>query len=313
MPAVLSHYLLAERVYRKLSEENQSLDRNCFLWGANGPDIFFAHRVMPWQPQRSIAKVSHIMHNGNAEPLLNYLYEYAQVNDDTAALSYAFGFVTHYAFDSVAHPYIVDYADRMSQGRKVALPLINRAHEQISDGIKLSSVYHNKIEGALDTVFLMREKHIPIYRFKLESTCPKDKACYEKIADILSSYLIDSGILPDIKNYEIIRAMVDWRICLCVLNDSLSLKRAAIRSTEKLLHLPPLVSVFLRNIDLDYSKDPANLQHRTWTSPADGTVHSESFFELADLAEEKSLYLIRKLQCGDPLTRTDCLDGFSGH
>ena len=49
MPAVLSHYLLGERVYNKLSAEIDGLDRNTFLWGANGPDIFFAHRVMPWQ------------------------------------------------------------------------------------------------------------------------------------------------------------------------------------------------------------------------------------------------------------------------
>ncbi len=58
MPAVISHYLLAERVYKKISSEVGGLDRNLFLWGANDPDIFFTHRLMPWQKQRSLSRVS---------------------------------------------------------------------------------------------------------------------------------------------------------------------------------------------------------------------------------------------------------------
>ena len=313
MTAVLSHYLLGERVYNKLSAEIDGLDRNTFLWGANGPDIFFAHRVMPWQVQPSISKISHIMHNGYAEPLLNYLYEYAKVKDDSSAMGYAMGFITHYAFDSVAHPYIVNYADEKSKGESLKLPLISHAHEQIADGIKLSSVYHNKIEAYLDTLFLMREKHIPIHRFRLEDACPKDKDTLFKVAEILSSYLTDSGIYPEIKDYEIVRAELDWRNCLFLLNDRWSIKRNSMKGLEHLLRLPPIVSVFMRNVDIDLSEDPANLQHHPWKAPADGTIHYESFFELADIAEKKSLYLANKLLCGDFLTREDCFSGFSGH
>lgn len=313
MPAVLSHYLLGERVFDQLSQEIPDLDRNAFLWGANGPDIFFAHRVMPWQRQPSISKISHIMHNGYAEPLLNYLYEYAQVNDDKPALSYAFGFVTHYAFDSVAHPYIVSYADEMSEGKLLKLPLISHAHEEIANGIKLSSMYHNKIEASLDTLFLMHEKHIPIHRFRLEDTCPKDKDTLFKVAQVLSAYLMDSGIYPEIKDYEIVRAELDWRNCLFILNDKWSVKRNSIKGLEHLLRLPPIVSVFMRNVKIDLSEDPANLKHKPWKAPSDGTIHYESFFELANMAQQKSMYLIEKLRCGEFLTREDCFDGFSGH
>lgn len=312
MPAVVSHYLLAERVINRLGPQIVA-DRNAFLWGANGPDIFFAHRVMPWQRQPSIAKISHIMHNGYAEPLLNYLYEYAAVNDDKSTLSYAYGFVTHYAFDSTAHPYIVSYADRMSQGEMVHLPLVGRANEQIADGIKLSSVYHNKLESELDTIFLKHELNIPIHKFRLENACPEDTDAYQKVAEILSAYLVDSGIYPEIQDYEIVRAQLDWRRCVFLLNDKYSVKRTAIRGLEHLLHIPPLVSVFMRNVDIEYGEDPMNLEHRPWMAPSDGTMHTDSFLELADIAEKKSLYLINKLRCGEMLTRTDCFDGFSGH
>ncbi len=313
MPAVVSHYLLAERVYKRLSAAMPELEKNIFLWGASGPDIFFAHRVMPWQFQPSIAKISHIMHNCNAEPLLNYLYEYARAKESTAARSYAFGFVTHYAFDSVAHPYIVGYAEEKAGGQIFHISIAGKANEQIAEGIKLSSVYHNKLEGELDTIFLMHEKHVPIHKMKLQDTCPEDRSSYETVAEIMNSYLTDSGIHPDVQNYEIVRAMLDWRKCLTVLNDRFSLKRNSMKALEKLLGFPPVVSVFMRNVKIDLSADPANLMHSTWTAPSDGTLHNESFLELADIAEQKSMYLINKFLCGEYLTREDCFDSFSGH
>ena len=314
MPAVISHYLLAERVFRKISPSIPELERNIFLWGANGPDIFFSHRLMPWQMLRSLSKVSHIMHGTKAEIILNYLYEYSRVTEDYAAMSYAFGFVTHYAYDSIAHPYIVDYAEKISNGKTVKDVISPNSHfSQIVKKINLSSVYHNKLEGSLDTIMLMHEGRGAVYKFRLEDTSPKDKQAYHKTAEILTSCLTASDIAPDINEHEIIRAMIDWRISLRVLNDRLSLKRNSVKGLEKLFKLPPIVSVFFRNIDIDLSEDPANLQHNQWVSPVDGSIHSESFFELTDKAEEKSLYLIRKLQSGIPLTRDDCVSPFSGH
>ena len=313
MPAVVSHYLLAERVFNDISNRFPGLDKNLFSWGASGPDIFFAHRVMPWQRQPSIAKLSHVMHNGYAEPLLNYLYEYAQTRDSIRAKSYAFGFVTHYAFDSVAHPYIVGYAEEKGGGRMYYIPVIGKTNEQLVNGIKYSSIYHNKIESELDTIFLMHEKHISIRKFRLENACPNDKDAMELIGEILSSYLTDSGISPDIRNYEIIRAMLDWRRCLFALNDRLSIKKGIAKGMEGLFRTPPIVSVFMRNIKVDYNEDPANMAHRSWKAPADGSVHNENFFELADKAHDRSIELIKKLDSGTALVRSDCRDSFSGY
>ena len=312
MPAVISHYLLAERVFNKISCEFSGLDRNTFLWGANGPDIFFPHRIMPWQLQRSLSRISHIMHGTSAEIILNYLYEYSNVKENTAAMSYAFGFVTHYAYDSLAHPYIVNYAEKLSEGKTAADVIPFDYFSQIASKIKLSSIYHNKLEGELDTILLMHEKKIPAYKFRLEDTSPKDKRTYRIAAEALSSYLITSDTVPDINEYEIIRSMIDWRTALYVLNDRLSLKKKTVKALEKLFRLPPVISVFFRNIKIDLSGDPANLEHRSWTSPVDGSIHNESFLDLTESAEETSLYLIRKLKSGGALTKNDCKAPFSG-
>ena len=314
MPAVISHYVLADRVYNTIKREypTVSVDRNIMLWGAAGPDLFFAHRIMPWQKQQSLSRISHIMHDGHAERLLNFLADYSRANESDAAFSYAFGFVTHYAFDSIAHPFIVGYAEMMAEGRVFSPFLLDRAHEQLAAGIRLSSVYHNQIEGFLDTLLLMKDKHIPIGNFHMQDSCPDDIHAYKVVSEMLATYLDYSYIYPEIDPAEVERAMKDWRRCLVLLNDRFALKRSFLRGAERLLHMPPFVSVFMRNIDIDTSDDPANLAHRKWVSQADGSIHTESFFELTDMAEEKSLQLISRLADGQRLTKDDCSASFSG-
>ena len=305
MPAVVSHYLLAERVYSKLKKTLPQLNRTAFLWGASGPDIFFAHRIMPWQQEKSLARVSHVMHADKPEQLLNFLYYYAESRENYVLLSYAFGFITHYAFDSIAHPYILDYANKKAKDSKINIPFL--------EDIKLSSVYHNQIEGYLDTLFLMKEKRIPIREFRIEKSCPKDEQCNELIAEVLCAYIKAYSISPYVSEREIIRAQNDWYHSLVVINDRFSLKKALISGSEKLLKAPPLVSVFLRSTDIDCTNDYANLRHKEWISEADGKKHHDNFFELADKAEENSLILTEKLQSGEFLTSDDCPETFSGH
>ena len=57
MPASVTHYLFAERVLNKLKQTGAAVtDRDAALIGAQGPDVFFFHRVMPWQPGVSYAR-----------------------------------------------------------------------------------------------------------------------------------------------------------------------------------------------------------------------------------------------------------------
>lgn len=313
MPAFISHYLLAERIYEDTARIYPALYRNAFLWGASGPDIFFAHRIMPWNKKKSLSVISHMIHNCCPEDVLNMLMKEARRSCDPVAVSYALGFVTHYAFDSIAHPYIVGYAEKNAQGQKLHLPLIGKLHKQIENSIELSSVYHNNIEGCLDTIFLLHEKGIHIRRFHMEDACPGDKECYRAIPELLDTYIRKARISERVNQEEVKHAMTDWHRCLLLLNDSHSVKRGIFRGSEKLLHIPPVVSVFFRNANMDHSKDYANLSRSEWRSSYDGSMHTESFFDLADRSAELSLRLMRILLAGNTLCSCDCPQPFSGH
>lgn len=298
MPAIVSHYLLAEKVLTALKESRPHLAVHpiAFLWGASGPDIFFCHRLLPHQRGRSLRSVATKMHNLPAHTMLNYLVSYARHHQSDLLMSYALGFVTHYAFDAVAHPFILYSAEVMSYH-----------HPE-----KHASVCHNEIESALDTLFLLKERRQLISSFPLQKAAPLCPSVNRAIADVLQSYLL-YALNKRVYTSEIIQAQKDWHFGLSALYDSTGLKYHVIQSGERLIGLPPLLSPMFRRNMPDLSADPANLQHNTWFAAKEQAEHTDSFFDLVEKAEQSSLQLSGTLLSGRSLTPAQCSFSFSGH
>ncbi len=298
MPAIVSHYLLASKVYAGLSELRPDLElvRDAFIWGASGPDIFFCHRLFPYQKGRSLRKYGTMLHNMPADKLINYLVGFARAKNNDIVMSYALGFVTHYAYDAIAHPYILYKSEVMEYKRPE----------------KHKSVWHNQIESALDTILLIREKGRKISQFRLQSAAPLNKRVNEAIAAAMQGYML-YALGKGVYRSEIVRAQTDWHNSLAALNDSTGIKHKFISRAERLVGLPPMLSPMFRRDVPDISYDPANLSHREWYDETGRAEHSESFFELTDLAEQRSVRLISKLLGGEKLTAEDCRESFSGY
>ena len=298
MPAIVSHYLLASKVYAGLSELRPDLElvRDAFIWGASGPDIFFCHRLFPYQKGRSLRKYGTMLHNMPADKLINYLVSFARAKNNDIVMSYALGFATHYAYDAIAHPYILYKSEVMEYKRPE----------------KHKSVWHNQIEAALDTILLIREKGMKISQFRLQSAAPINKRVNEAIAAAMQGYML-YALGKGVYQSEIVRAQTDWHNSLAALNDATGIKHTFISRAERLVGLPPMLSPMFRRDVPDISYDPANLSHRTWYDETGRAEHSESFFELTDVAEQRSVALISKLLSGERLTADDCRESFSGY
>lgn len=297
MPSVVSHYLLAERVWQalKIYEPHIRLNHKAFLWGAFGPDIFLVHRVMPWQKGRSYTYLSNKMHNYPAEKLLNYMAAYSKNNHNQLALSYTFGFITHYALDSETHPYVLSLSKKLSEER-------NHAH---------ISICHNEIESVLDTLYFKKESGKSIGSFRLQKTAPYDKEVSGMITELLHGFFLTSH-LGNIPEEEITQAQNDWRRSLLLMNDRHSFKKKIIKMGEKALKLSPMLSPLLRENKPDLSFDYANMSHAIWLDQ-ERLCRQENFFELVDQAEEKSLKLILTILAGKYLSHEECSASFSGY
>ena len=71
MADLISHWLLGKRILNddSFAEAYPFLDREAFLWGCQGPDILFFHRMMPWQ-SGSLRSYGSSIHKGDPAAVL---------------------------------------------------------------------------------------------------------------------------------------------------------------------------------------------------------------------------------------------------
>lgn len=287
MPAVVSHYIMSEKLIDTIHEFYPSLKLNktAFIWGGNGPDFFFCHRIMPWQRGKSYNKVGSLMHKMPAENILGYLVAYAKKYESDTAMSYALGFISHYAFDSTAHPYILCRANELSK------PEI---------GLHTSTC-HNDIESNLDVLLYEYFHKQPLTTVNLKTLSPLDAKVMTVIADMMHGLMVMYSI-PLMTKQEIIIAQHDWHNGLALLNDKTHFKRKALSVGEKAVKLPPVLSSLVRPSNKNIVYDYANTSHEEWYSPfKPEEIRTESFYDLFDQAYSRSVELISTAMRGDSL------------
>ena len=176
---------------------------------------------------------------------------------------------------------------------------------------KLNSVCHNEIEANLDSLFLRYERKQKISSFRLQTASPLKENVNKMIAEMWHG-LILAYFGEDIDINELIQVQKDWHYSLVLLNDKGAFKKHAVMLGERILGISPVLSPIIRTSYPDLSFDYANMSHTEWHSNADGRTHKENFFELADMAEEKSLALISSVLTNRLLTHEQCKESFTG-
>jgi hypothetical protein len=105
MPAYLTHRMAGEMVLEAVGVP----DRRAFYLGCQGPDMLFFHNYQPWRRDKTLFALGVSMHAGRTRALLEHLIGFARDYagaDRDELVSYAAGFLTHYAVDKNAHPFV---------------------------------------------------------------------------------------------------------------------------------------------------------------------------------------------------------------
>lgn len=108
MPAIATHYLFGQEVYRQLIEKNRKdiiamirkhrLDYNI---GLQGPDPLFYYQPVT---KNSVVNYAHAIHKKSGTEFMERAKAHIKKTRDLRAFAYMLGFVCHYALDSEAHP-----------------------------------------------------------------------------------------------------------------------------------------------------------------------------------------------------------------
>lgn len=279
MPAAITHCLQCQRVLEQVKKEIPSFSvlREPFFWGAQGPDFFACHRFLPWWKGESLVEYGERLHADPPAATLSAMWKYVREHpEDEYARSYAFGFLCHYAADSVCHPYIESRAETMRQ----------------ADPSQDAGVYHNEVESALDLIILRYERSALPYEFPLKRTVPHHPAAERSIARLFVSVLAD---LYGVRFSEerLLECLEDCRKIFSLLTDRTGLKKNLVRAVEgKKSHA---ISCHIRGMTEDGDDDYANTLLEAWRWPMEsGEMRRDSFFDLYESSIERAALLIRE-------------------
>lgn len=282
MPAMISHYLFMQRVMTACKKRNLSIPHPAMMAiGAQGPDIFFFHRVLPWQPGKSYAKIGSLIHKTSPAKTLESFRETllrSPLQTDEM-LSYIDGFLCHYALDRTAHPFVYFWQEKLKEKD----PHYGTSAHQ----------YHFRIESALDTLMLRRETGRVVTDFKLQSVLPPESAYSPAVISVLYAPLFTRTLrLANVDESLLELAPADMRHAMMWMTDKRQIRFSLLHLGEKMFQQGHILTSLLRKPDTD-DFDYANSLHEPWHNPFDDSfVSRDSFFELFDIAAAEAADMI---------------------
>lgn len=113
MPALATHYLFGQEVFRNLVRQNRKdivalirENRMDYNIGLQGPDLFFYYRPIKSNPVTAYAnQIHHLSVLGFMENAIAHIRR----SKDLRSFTYMLGFVAHFVLDSEAHPIVNFY------------------------------------------------------------------------------------------------------------------------------------------------------------------------------------------------------------
>lgn len=279
MPAAMTHYIHAEAVIKALRERGINTDVKMVLWGAQGPDIMYFHRAMPYQLGKSLRRVGSVLHKSGPEKLIRTMAELCR-NNYSDAVSYAYGFLCHYALDRTAHPYVYAMQEKYAEKEK-----IKYNHSYI----------HNLIEHNIDVIILKEAKSLRPAEINIDTFLCPDKNVVKRQAELLNAAL--QKILPNlhVKTEKIEQAFYDMHRNTKTMIDH-GVKKRLVLKLEKILHTGPALSSLIEGEESDGMMDYMNLSKESWKNPFDkaGSLYNDNFYEVFDKAVSDAVNLILK-------------------
>lgn len=280
MPAVISHYLQAERVLDiYLKHGGVPVDRDAFLWGAQGPDFLFCQIFFPWRKTLGMKKLGIRMHRENPIPMLSAMRDYVAENpDDNIVRSYYFGFLCHYSLDRTAHPFVYAQVDAL----KCQYPRCR------------SAFLHSKIETALDVILLRYERGELPTEFRLKKAFPKNRVVRQRIAS-LYSFVCRTIYEENVSEKVILQTERDCRFLTGLQNDRTGLKKRFFHYFET-KHEKYLLSCLFRGLTEDEDFDYSNILTAEWSWPIDSPQKRiDTFFQLFEASVGESVMFLQRL------------------
>ena len=270
MPASYTHQVVAADAAKQLGLFTGLTEYAALLAGAEGPDpLFFALGPSGKKPYPPL--VSKKLHTRRTADLLLTMVE--ACGDDPLLKSYCCGFFSHYAADSVIHPFVYGHA--------------------VTPEGHYSSPAHITLEHQWET-WLYRQRGNPTgLPVQMAGFSALSHAQRAQIASLLSITL--SAVFPEqcMGMRQLQQCFVDGMVISRALRSSGGTKYVLAGKVLSPLKLDEALRCHMMPPEPP-REDVANLEHQTWYSPWEpDRARTESFPDLMRIAADRSAELIR--------------------
>ena len=293
MPAFTTHYLLITSIEDRIQEcdKNLKINEPALVLGAQGPDIFFFHRVWKMLWGGNLEYLGDKMHQCETSKLFKIMKDYL-VNekcDKDIIESYIYGFLSHYALDRNGHPFIYAMQDK----------IIKEGHYEHY----MPSSVHGYVESMIDVEMLKNVRGDKDGRaFKGQDTISTDEHLVEELSKLMA-YVVPKmfDINVDIKQYRL--AYLDTTLVQKLLYDPEDKKKNFIKKHLKFLtnKIGPKVSGMMRPEKCDDRWDYLNYNHNEWAMVYDKTKKfNTSFVDIFNFAKDDTINLINAFNSENP-------------
>lgn len=286
MPAFSTHHLFAEEMMEtiKKSVRGVKLDERAVIYGTQGPDFLFFHRILPTMPGKSLTGVGSRIHRADPAKLFKAMADYINDGknyDRDTVISYFCGFICHYALDRSVHPFVYWAMEDIKEKENITYHPF---------------VLHNRIEFDMDMIFLREKRNITnALNFSTKSFLSGDEILLNEMAR--ASCAAFSSVLEESLNKDkFYEAFSDFRYMQGVINSGkkwhISLLKA-IQFPFKHFIGPGLTAMMLSEKP-DEKYDYMNSAKRVWHYPDNKDITlDKSVFELFEEAKTEAEDMIK--------------------
>jgi len=270
MPDAVTHCYLANDVKDSLAYPYLQDHFDVMQIGAQGPVPLFYHHYQPWKKNQLASKLGSRLHTEKTKPFLESIIQAAKTDIEKA---WVCGFLTHFALDTSAHPYIFYrtglYNKTNQENRGFHLML-----ERTIDNLNIQE------RGFEASTYNVRDHHFQ--RKQVPSSI-------EKILNTVGQSLYNEAQLGTryVEGYQ------DFRSAIGVLAyDPHGRKNRLYLLLDKITKSEILYSALSPYGCEKRGIDPKNKSKSTWHHPVTNEPSNESFDELFENALQKSITLI---------------------
>ena len=269
MTSFNAHYLFAEHEldFIKKTFPEVKINEGALWYAAQGPDLFFFARLLPWMKGKNPMDVGDIYHEEvNPTQMLRVMRKYIRENpEDHIAITVMIGIICHYVLDRNAHPFVYSIEEHIYNDNPKSWD---------------RTWIHNIIEHNFDTYLLQKMKGVEkANKFPSYRILPKDEEIY-KAGERVFSYMTPRLTKIDLdKEYPHAgyNGMRDTRVIMKLLNDPHGFEQNALGGALDMFLMKkqgPIGKCFFVYPEPMTDYDYFNLDHKEWIEPRNPEFHS---------------------------------------